>query len=89
MITEQDYISGFTYLVYNLFYYFEFTCRYSKRRGIDLGDISILVYVEELQGKRYILDKSGHRSIMILEKQWSASPTPFPLQVVVCYDSFY
>ena len=43
----------------------------------------MLVYVEELQGKRYVLDKSGPRSMLTLEKQWSASPTPYPLQIVV------
>lgn len=57
--------------------------RSSSRRGIDIGDVQVLVYVEELQGKRYVCDKSGPRGIMSLEKQWSASSTPYPLQTIV------
>jgi hypothetical protein len=56
---------------------------YSRRRAIDLGDVNILVYVEELQGKKYVIDKSGPRVMATLEKQWSASPTPYPLQLLV------
>lgn len=57
--------------------------RSSFRRGIDVGEISILVYVEELQGKRYVYDKTGPSGVMTMEKQWSASPTPHPLQTIV------
>lgn len=53
---------------------------HTVRRGIDLGDIKTLVYVQELQGRRYV---SGPKGVLTLKKQWSPSSTTYPLQTMV------
>ena len=53
------------------------------KQGIDIGDTKVLVYVKELQGKRYIMDRTGPRGLMTLAKQWSQSLTPHPLRTLV------
>ena len=53
------------------------------RKGVELGEINVLVYAKELQGKRLILDKTGPQGVMILSKQWSRSLTAHPLKILV------
>ena len=60
-----------------------FTTRYNRRRGINLGEVRLIVYAQELQGMQYILNRSGPKGSVSLIKQWSQSTTFYPLQTVV------
>ena len=57
--------------------------RYNRRRGINLGEVKLLVYVQELQGRQYLLNRSGPKGSVSLVKQWSPFITSYPLQTIV------
>lgn len=70
-----------------MYFLFTYTCtcvamcsRFLMKQGIEVGDVKVLVYVQELQGKKYQLDSKGR---MCLHKQWSMSLTTHPLQTLV------
>ena len=56
---------------------------YSRRRAIDVGEVTVIVYAQQLQGRRYILDHSGTKGSLRLLKQWSHSTSSHPLQTIV------
>uniref|UniRef100_H2ZAS5 5'-3' exoribonuclease 1 n=2 Tax=Chordata TaxID=7711 RepID=H2ZAS5_CIOSA len=53
---------------------------YLDRRGINIGDTRVVIYAQVLLGKKYVCGKKGE---VTLEKQWSTSVQPFPVQTVL------
>ncbi len=58
-------------------------CRYLERQGINLGNIELLVYVQVLQGKRYVVNKRGAKGTVALVKEWSQVIETFAYQTCV------
>ena len=45
--------------------------------------MKVVVYAQELQGRQYVLDRSGPKGSLMLIKQYSYSTTSHPLQTIV------
>lgn len=54
--------------------------------GIEIGDTTILVYVQTLMGRKLIIDSNGE---LILEKQFTPNTSCYPLQSIVYNISAY
>ncbi|CAL8276824.1 unnamed protein product [Lota lota] len=56
------------------------TEHFLKRKGIVVKETAVLVYVQQLTGRKYVPLPNGS---VVLEKQWSRQVLPFPYQTVV------
>eukprot|EP00794_Sanderia_malayensis_P014879 gene14879-16425_t len=54
--------------------------RYLEKKGIEVGDVDVLVEAKQLKGKRYVC---GHDGIITLEKEWADSHSFYPYQSIV------
>ena len=59
-------------------------CSHWKELGIDVerSEVKVVVEVQELIGRQYVLNKHGPRGSLTVIKQWSHSTTYHPLQTV-------
>jgi hypothetical protein len=53
---------------------------YENRRGVEIGDMYMLIYAREMSGRRYVC---GQHGVVTLEKQWQSTPTVYAHQIVV------
>ena len=51
-----------------------------KRKGIVVKETAVVVYVQQLTGRKYVPLPDGS---VVLEKQWSRQVLNFPYQTVV------
>ena len=60
-------------------------CSHWKELGIDVerSEVKVVVEVQELIGRQYVLNKHGPRGSLTVIKQWSHSSTYHPLQTIV------
>lgn len=62
--------------------------RFSNRRGINIGEVSVLVEAKKLVGTRCVSIKSGPKGVLHLEKQWSSSSSFHAYQTIVMVMKF-
>ena len=60
-----------------------FCFRFINRRGVTIGDITILVEAKKLVGTRCVSIKSGPKGVLHLEKQWSSRSSFYAYQTTV------
>ena len=53
---------------------------FMKRKGIVVKETAVVVYVQQLTGRKYVPLPDGS---VVLEKQWSRQVLNFPYQTVV------
>ncbi|KAJ8021757.1 5'-3' exoribonuclease 1 [Holothuria leucospilota] len=54
--------------------------QYHKRKGVLIGDTSVIVHACPLLGRKYICGNGG---VISLEKQWAPTPNPYAYQMTV------
>ncbi|XP_070562062.1 5'-3' exoribonuclease 1-like isoform X2 [Ptychodera flava] len=63
---------------------------YHSRKGVDIGQTTVLIHATPMTGRRYICGAGG---VITLEKQWAVQPVSFALQTTVqdisAYDPSY
>uniref|UniRef100_A0AAR2L3P3 5'-3' exoribonuclease 1 n=1 Tax=Pygocentrus nattereri TaxID=42514 RepID=A0AAR2L3P3_PYGNA len=53
---------------------------HNKRKGVVINETDILLYAQQLTGRKYVISQNGS---VHLEKQWAKQILPFPYQVIV------
>ncbi|KAJ3594424.1 hypothetical protein NHX12_003731 [Muraenolepis orangiensis] len=56
------------------------TEHFLKRKGIVIKDTAVLVYIQQLTGRKYVPLPDGS---VVLQKQWSRQVLPYPYQTIV------
>ena len=57
--------------------------RYHDCKGINLGDVDVLVDVKELQGEQFVHDRKSSKGDVVLVKRFAQDSSVYAFQTVV------